>query len=124
MFDFNFGIWGAVSTLISGLVGGTLISNFITLRAQKKKANAEAKGSELSNVETAIKIWREMAENLSDELKEQQLKTMEMKNELEKLTKEVNRLTCINSRIVRLLDKITPENLTNTVEEIKKAIER
>ena len=116
--------WSLISTLVNVMLGGGFLFNFLTIRAQKKKANAEAKGSELTNVETAIKIWREMAESLSDELKEQQLKTIEMKNELEKLSNEVKRLTCINSRIVRLLDKITPENLAYTVEEIKKTIDR
>ena len=61
MFEYNFGLWGAISTMLSALFGGGLIFSLLTIRAQKKKANAEAKGSELTNVETAIKIWREMS---------------------------------------------------------------
>ena len=124
MFEYSFGLWGAISTVLSALFGGGLIFSLYTIRAQKKKANAEAKSSELTNVETAIKIWREMSVSLSDELKLQQEKSTELKIQVEKLSKEVNRLTCINSRILRLLDRITPDNIETTVQEIKRTMEK
>jgi septal ring factor EnvC (AmiA/AmiB activator) len=48
-------------TAVGGAGGGGFFGWFFT----RKKSNAEAKGSELENVEQAIKIWRETAEKLS-----------------------------------------------------------
>jgi len=54
--------WVAEVVKIVGSVGGGgIIGYFVT----RKKTNADAKGSELENVEHAIKIWRETAEKLS-----------------------------------------------------------
>lgn len=50
-----------IVTAIGGAGGGGFFGWFFT----RKKSNAEAKGSELQNVEHAIKIWRETAEKLS-----------------------------------------------------------
>ena len=80
------------------------------------KAVAEAKKDEIQNVEAAIKIWREMAESMADRHDE----TM---SEVKALRCEVNRLRLINNRIVRLLDKITPENLQTTVDKIKQEMQ-
>jgi hypothetical protein len=35
----------------------------------RKKAKEEAKTTELDNVEKAVKIWRDLSEDLSDKLK-------------------------------------------------------
>ena len=63
--------WVAEVVKIVGSVGGGgIIGYFVT----RKKTNADAKGSELENVEHAIKIWRETAEKLSarvDELSQE-----------------------------------------------------
>jgi len=48
-------------TAVGGAGGGGFFGWFFT----RKKSNADAKGSELENVEQAIKIWRETAEKLS-----------------------------------------------------------
>ncbi len=50
-----------VVKIVGSIGGGGIIGYFVT----RKKTNAEAKGSELENVEHAIKIWRETAEKLS-----------------------------------------------------------
>jgi archaellum component FlaC len=50
-----------VVKILGSVGGGGIIGYFVT----RKKTNAEAKGSELENVEQAIKIWRETAEKLS-----------------------------------------------------------
>jgi archaellum component FlaC len=50
-----------VVKILGSVGGGGVIGYFVT----RKKTNAEAKGSELENVEQAIKIWRETAEKLS-----------------------------------------------------------
>jgi len=50
-----------VVKIVGSIGGGGIIGYFVT----RKKTNADAKGSELENVEHAIKIWRETAEKLS-----------------------------------------------------------
>lgn len=94
--------------------------SFATLRAQKKEAwaksqkmVAQASGDEIKNVEAAIKIWREIAQDMAD-------KYDSVSRQVEQLSKEVRRLNTINSRIAKLLDKITPENFDHMIEEIKK----
>lgn len=126
----SYGIWMALSSLISAIMGGGAIYLF-TLKAQKKKVAAEAnqieanaEGTELNNVEKAVTIWRKMAEDLAKELESQRQRSEDLKIQLENLSRQVARLTCINSKILHLLDKITPENLEQTVGEMKKLIEK
>lgn len=119
--------------LISVVSGGG-IGYFFTINATRKeamakadKAESEVKTNELDNVQEAIKIWREMAESLKaerDEYKqsysEVQKHNAEMAEQMVAVRKELTRLTNINSKMVKLLDKITPENLSEMVETIKK----
>lgn len=114
-------------SLILNLIFGTgFLVTFITLKSAKKKANAEAdnaaaqvKTTELDNVQEAIKIWREMAEGLKAELEGYKNSHGEMTKEVENLRKEVQKLTLINTRILKLLDKITPDNLDEIRNKIK-----
>lgn len=122
-------------TIVFGFVGsGFGLYGLFTIKAQKRKAEAEAnkvreevKTNELDNVQEAIKIWREMAESLKaerDEYKRSYLEVQkhnsEMAERMEAIRKELTRLANINSKMVKLLDKITPENLSEMVETIKK----
>ena len=77
-----------------------------------EKAAAEARADEIKNVEAAIKIWREIAEDMSS-------KYTEVSEQVANLSKEVTRLTKASNKIARMLDKITPENIEQAVEEIK-----
>jgi len=112
-----------IVSLVLNLVFGTgFIVTLVTLKSARSEADAKAKlavseykTNEIQNVESAIKIWREMAEQMSD-------KYDEVIHELDKLRKEVNRLNRINTRIMKLLDKITPENMEIIVEQIKEEI--
>lgn len=108
-----------LSLILNLLFGGGFIASLVTLRAQKKKATADAKASELDNVHEAITIWREMAENLRKELETSRTNYEEMSKQVDGLRKAVARLTNVNNKMVKLLDKITPENLDSMVEQIK-----
>lgn len=127
--------WIGLITLIFGFAGsGFGIYGLVTIKSQKRKAEEEAnkvreevKTNELDNIQEAIKIWREMAESLKaerDEYKQSYIEVQkhnaEMVEQMEAIRKELNRLTNINSKMVKLLDKITPENLSEMVETIKK----
>lgn len=49
-----------------GLIGG-IVGYIFTYLQGRKKGRAEAKKSELENVEGAVKIWREVAEEMASE---------------------------------------------------------
>lgn len=128
---FDFGFWGVVSTVVASIFGGGFVGSFLTVRAQRKKATAEAKGAEanaesteLDNVEKAIKIWREMAENLKSQRDEALNSFTEMSKQVEALRRDVKKLNSTNQKILKLLDKISHENLESTVEEIKSEIQK
>jgi len=74
---------------IVGSVGGGGIIGWIVTR---KKTNADAKGSELENVEHAIKIWRETAEKLSARVDELSLEVEELRKDLISVHRENKQL--------------------------------
>lgn len=69
-----------------------LSSAGITFWFTRRKQNAEDTNSELLNTEQAIKIWREMAQEMTDKVKELSLK-------VDALTQEVHNLRAENSRL-------------------------
>lgn len=116
------GMFEMVSFVLNLLLGSGLIITLATLKSMRKeaggkanKAVAEARADEIQNVEAAIKIWREIAQDMAD-------KYDLVTNQVEKLSKEVRRLNTINNRIVKLLDKITADNLESMVDAIKQTI--
>jgi hypothetical protein len=112
-----------VSLALNLIFGGSLILTLVTLRAKKKKADAEAEGTELDNVQKAIHVWREMAESMKAQRDEALSGFGEMSKQVEGLRKDVQKLNCTNQKILKLLDKISHENLEKTVEEMKEAIQ-
>lgn len=70
---------------ITGAIGA-----FITWLAGRKKENVEVQGSEITNTQEAIKIWREMAQEMSDKVKE-------LSDKVDALTQEVHSLRTENS---------------------------
>jgi len=116
------GVFEIVSLVANVVFGGGFFISMTTLRSVRKEASgraqkaiAEARTDELQNVEAAIKIWRSMAQDMAD-------KYDQMAAQVEKLSKEVKRLNNINNRIVKLLDKITAENIEVMVDAIKQTI--
>lgn len=77
-----------IVTAIGGAGGGGFFGWFFT----RKKSNAEAKGSELENVEHAIKIWRETAEKLSARVDELSLEIDELRKDLVTVHRENKQL--------------------------------
>lgn len=120
-----------VSLLLNIFLGGGLLVTVVTLRQTKLKARAEAdkavheaRADEIKNVDAAILIWRNLAEDMSDKYSDMSLKCEALSLSVDKLSKEVNQLRLINNRIIRLLDKITPENLEHVVAEIKQELNK
>ncbi len=63
---------------------------FVTWLFGRKKENVEVQGSEITNTQEAIKIWREMAEDMSNKVKE-------LSDKVDALTQEVHNLRSENS---------------------------
>jgi archaellum component FlaC len=83
-------VTGALGAFVSWLVG-------------KKKENVEIQTSEISNVQEAIKIWKEMAQELKEEV-------AELKEKVETLTTEVHTLRSEN---ISLRSKLGLQNEDN-----------
>lgn len=122
-----------ISLVLNLVFGGGLWITLVTLKSVKDKASievdqlktaleksrTEVQSNELQNVDGAIKIWRETAESLRDELVKSQGNYSAVITQLDGLRKEVTRLNNINTKMIKLLDRITPENLTEMVAKIK-----
>ena len=62
----------------------------ITWLFGRKKENVEVQGTEITNTQEAIKIWREMAQEMSDKVKE-------LSEKVDALTQEVHNLRSENA---------------------------
>jgi len=129
-YGIGFGVWGVVSTAINILLGGGFIYSVITIRSQKMKAKAEAKGAlaqsestELDNVEKAIKIWREMAESLKTELREARSDYERVVLEVDDLKRAVKCLNATNRKVLKLLTEMSHENYKEVAQVIQREIE-
>lgn len=105
----------------------TIASSFVTAlvtwifarrknNADARKVEAEAKQGELDVIEDAIKIWREIAEDLKKEVKR-------LSDDNKQLKSEVHRLRQINTKILIALDKITTENAAEIISKLKNEIQ-
>lgn len=116
-----------ISLVLNLVFGSGLFIQFFQIKNIKSKGAAEVKSNELDNVQEAVKIWREMAEALNIKLAEsitaqQQMATKyaEMTVIVETFKKDIAKLTSNINKMMKMLDSITPENITQTVEQIKK----
>jgi len=119
-----------IITVVSALAGGG-VGSMLTFKATRKKAGAEAKeaeataeSAELDNVNKAITIWREMAENLKAQRDEALNSFGEMSKQVEALRKDVRKLNCTNRKILDMLENISHDNLESTVKEIRDEINK
>jgi len=120
-----------VSTIVASLLGGGFVGGLLTWKAQKKKADAEAKGAdasaestELDNVEKAIKIWRDIAESLKNQRDDALINYEVLVKEVSGLKKSIRCLTATNQKILRLLASISHENFEIVAKEIQDEIEK
>lgn len=73
----------------------------ITWLFGRKKEGVELQGAEITNVQEAIKIWREMATDLKNEV-------ADLKIKVEVLTTEIYNLRCENVELRAKLDEDKP----------------
>lgn len=106
-----------VITALSSFASAAITWLFARRRnaADARKVEAEAKVSELDVIEDAIKIWREIAEDLKKEVQR-------LSDDNKALKCEVGKLRLINNKILRALDKINNDNAMEVVNSIKNEI--
>lgn len=80
-----------------------LIASLATYFSTRKKENVDIQGGELSNTEAAIKIWREMAQDMTDKVKE-------LSEKIDHLTAEVHSLKSENSTLKSKLNILDENN--------------
>jgi len=119
-------LFDILSLIFNVLLGGGLLGTIVSLKAQKNKANAEAKGAEanaesteLDNVDKAVKIWRDLAENMELRNKELQKNYEELLTEVRSLRQEVRKQNSTINKILKILDSIDHDNLEQKVQEAK-----
>lgn len=111
----------AIITLLVAATS-TVITAVVTWLFAKKKSMAETRlllaksqKTELETIEDAVKIWRELAEDLKKEVQRLSADNKALKT-------EVGRLLVINNLILEALDRITKDNIETIVKELKKDI--
>jgi len=129
----GFDWYSLITTVLTIIFGGGFIASIVTLRAQRKKADAEAKGAdataestELDNVTKAITIWRESAEKSEQRAQAAEARSQtiyesysKLADEVSQLRAEVKKLTCTNVKILKILDSINHDNLEQKKQEAK-----
>jgi len=79
------------------------IASLATYFSTRKKENVDIQGGELSNTNEAIKIWRELAQDMTDKVKE-------LSEKIDILTAEVNSLKSENSSLKSKLNLLDENN--------------
>lgn len=80
-----------------------LIASVATYFSTRKKENVDIQGGELSNTQEAVKIWRELAQDMSDKVKE-------LSDKIDILTAEVHSLKSENSTLKSKLNLLDENN--------------
>lgn len=65
---------------------------FVSWIFGRKKENVEVQASEINNVQEAIKIWKDMAQELKEEVAELKSKVEELSREIDALREENHQL--------------------------------
>lgn len=119
-------VFELVSLVLNVLLGGGLLTAIVTLKAQKNKANAEAKGAEanaesteLDNVDKAVKIWRDLAETMEQRNAQMQKNYDNILSEVQLLRSEVKKQNQTINKILKILDSIDHDNMEQKVKEAK-----
>lgn len=115
-----------VGLVLGSSVGGGWLINVLTIKSQRQKVGAEAKGadaiaegSELDNVTKAIAIWRESAEASESRYKALLDNYSQLADKVGDLENTVKQLTATNKQILKILNSINHDNLEQKKQEAK-----
>ena len=105
-----------ISLLLNIVFGGGFITTVFMLRTQKRHALANARSSEIDNLDRVAKIWRESLEAREKYFEDEVGKLFARISEMEATIKA---LTQTNKQILKILKEINHENLEQKKEEAK-----
>lgn len=117
-------IYAPVITSVITSVVAALVTWFFARRknrAEASKYQAEADSNELDNVEKAIKIWRESADNMAKHNEELRQKMDKVVEQNENLAEQNNNLIEVNKRLEKKLTQLERDykNLLKNYNELK-----
>jgi predicted RNase H-like nuclease (RuvC/YqgF family) len=96
--------WIEIFTLVfSTILGGSWLVNLVTVKSQKKKAEADADSADIDNAKKIVDLWKDYAETkkasdgeqitaLSSEVTELKTEVNGLKGTIDKMDKTINRL--------------------------------
>lgn len=89
--------------VLNALIGG--ITSFLTWAAMRRKNIAEARTSEVDTVERAIKVWRDLSEDLQKRYEALIIKVESLQSEIEGLRADNKSLSYDNKQLLKKLSK-------------------
>ncbi|NCB68985.1 MAG: hypothetical protein EOM47_09065 [Bacteroidia bacterium] len=133
----GFDWFSMVSLVLNIIFGGGLIVTLVTLKAQKKQAEATAKQAEASakqteasaetteieNLKNVALGWREYAESAEARYKSMSELTQKevalLRDQVNKMEETIKRLTSVNNQIFKIVKDINHENIEQKKAEAK-----
>jgi|GEM_PF-2284548 len=126
-----------VSLLLNLILGSGFIVSIVTLRAQRKQADAVAKGAEatakgteaqaetteIENVDKVAKMWREYAEisetRYQNTIGKMSAEMTSMSSRMGEMECTIKKLNSTNNQILKILKDINHDNLEQKKQEAK-----
>lgn len=120
------GVVEIISLLLNLIFGGGLWLSVVQLRQLREQKDEEIRrlkvdtkqvettvaASEIQNVENIARLWREQAEML-------EVKLEAMQSKMDKLEADLLKVTRLNNKMYRLIDKMSKENWEQLVEQLR-----
>lgn len=103
-----------ISLIINLVLGGGFITTLVQLRAQKRLGMANARSSEIDNLDRVAKIWRESLES-REKYFEEEMSSLRLKMGVMETT--IRSLSTTNKQILKILKEINHDNLEQKKEE-------
>jgi peptidoglycan hydrolase CwlO-like protein len=86
---------------------GGIITAIITYYLGKKKQTVEIQNTELDNVDKAVKIWRQLAQDMQRDMENWKSLAIKLQGELDELKNEVHKLQEENGRLTIELNRLS-----------------
>lgn len=116
------GVFGIISLVVNLLLGGTSIVQFVTIRSLKKKAEEEAKGAALENIDAAVETWKKIVNSLQEQIDKLLAQRASDAVKIEGLSEEVKQQ---NQRIEQLQEQVASMDAkVKSVSRLEKTVAR
>jgi predicted nucleic acid-binding Zn-ribbon protein len=95
-----------ITAVIITASGGIVLA-FVTYFLGKKKQTVDIQNTELDNVDKAVRIWRQLAQDMQHEMEQWKALATKLQDELETLKDEVHKLQDENARLTIELNRLS-----------------